>query len=156
VKTEILVAIVAGVPTIAVSVIAWVGSRQAQKATLAAAEREAERDVAADKAKVEAQAYERARISYQKIVADLEHQVERYQKTMDRLQAQVDRVMDQLAKEQDVSNTLRLRIAQMQDQIAAMQREIDASKATIAEHQRINEELQEELLKAGIRMPPVA
>ena len=164
IDTGIVTALIAGAVSIAVAGLSLVGARSAQKSTAALHQRqaEAEQSAAADKreraeaqarAVVEAQAYQRARDSYERIVKDLEAQLDRNQKTVERVQTQLDLVMGRLATEQDVSNTLRSQIRTLQDRIAELQRENDRFRETFTEHQRVAGTLDSELRRAGVALP---
>ncbi len=164
--TNILVTAAIGMVPLGVAIVSVVGARSAQKATAtlelrqAAAQAQAEleqteRKEARARADVEAQAYERARISYEKIVKDLEAQLDRNQRTVTSMQDQLERVLSQLASEQDVSNALRNQARVMHTQIGQLQQENERFRATIAELQDVADGLRSDLQRAGIVFPPL-
>lgn len=139
----ILGAGITAVAAIAVALVAMVSARSVARTGAENARKLAEREADAARSKVEAEAYERARVAYERIVADLERQVERAQQTLALVQ-------DQLAKEQEVSGTLRGRVWAMEEQIQRVGRELEQSRALMAEHHGA---LRADLRKAGVDLP---
>lgn len=142
--SSVAVAAITGAVTLTVALVSYSGSRRAQREAAAATNEQARLKVDADRAAVEAQAYERARESYQKIVNDLERQLDRYQTIAERTRDQVDQVTDKLRTEQersaDLGRQLRAMKTQMDDNAAA-------AEATITR-------LREDLRRAGVDVPP--
>jgi chromosome segregation ATPase len=161
VSTPVITALIAGFVAVIVAVVSAMGARNAQKATADTQRRqdeaeeqrkrdEAERVEAQRRAEVEAHAYQRARESYERIVKDLENQLDRNQRTVQSVQDQLDRVLRQLAAEQDVSNSLRDQVRGMQHQIRTLEQENEQFRALLAEHGRVTSTLQSDLRRAGI------
>ncbi len=126
--TSILVALVAGVPSVAAALFAY---RSSAQATRAKAETDAEVNrIAATK--VDAEAFERSQALYEKVLAAAEKEVGRLQSQVDRLHDQLDRVNDQLAREQDVSNTLRNHVRTLQAQVTTMEQTLTALRIQIS------------------------
>jgi septal ring factor EnvC (AmiA/AmiB activator) len=118
--------------------VAWVAYRQAVKAnkvTAEQADRQARRQAALERSKVDSEAYNRAKEIYEAALQQLEKQ-------LDRMQAQADRLTEQLAREQDTSHTLRAQVSTLQQQMRDMERTVAA--------------LRRQLLDAGVRpaLPP--
>jgi predicted RNase H-like nuclease (RuvC/YqgF family) len=160
-NSQVIVTIITGLVTLLVAGISVLSARSAQKisedtrakqqASDARAEEEARaRAEAQARAEVEAQAYVRARESYERIVRELESQLDRNQRTVQGLQDQMDRVLNQLSKEQDTSNHLRNQIRAMQDQIRVLQQENEEFRRKIAEHGRVADQLRTDLHRAGL------
>ncbi len=75
--------------------------------------------------KVDAEAYDRAQVLWEKALAQAESQT-------DRLRSQVDRLSDQLATEQDVSNNLRNQVRTLQQTVTSMEQSLSALRLQIA------------------------
>lgn len=146
-------ALIAAMTSLGVAVLSLVGARGARKDAREVRASDDRRTADAARAQVEAEAFGRARQSYEKIVADLERQVERSQAAVDRVQDQLSRVQEQLAREQDTNSTLRTQVRAMQDQITVLQGEIDRSRELLAEHQRSAGQLRSDLRDAGVDLP---
>ncbi len=138
-----LPALITAFASVVVAAVAYGGSRHAQRDARTAKAQQAERDSTAARHVIEAEAYERARQSYEKIVADLERQVERTQRAMAAMAAQ-------LTQEQSVSGGLRSRVWTLEDQVQTLHREVGRSKQTMAEHHGT---LRADLRKAGVDLP---
>jgi predicted RNase H-like nuclease (RuvC/YqgF family) len=160
VNTGVITAVVSGVVTVTVAVISLISASRAQRtsantqraqavATEQAREDEVARQAAIARAQVEAQAFERARQSYERIVADLEKQLERNQVGMARVQTQLDNVLQRLGQEQEASVTLRIQVQTLQRQVDDLQLENERFRRTIVELQRVAASLRDDLLRAG-------
>lgn len=77
-----------------------------------------------DRARIDAEAYDRAKSIYEATLSSLERQVLR-------LQTQMDRVTDQLSREQDTSNSLRAEIIALKNGLTGL----TGSVATLRENQ---------------------
>jgi uncharacterized membrane protein YdfJ with MMPL/SSD domain len=152
----VVAAIIAAAASLILGAMSYSGSRSAQRITIATqraqaeaekrAQQEAtERDQARTRVVIEQAAFERARESYERIVKDLEAQLERNQRTVERVQDQLDRVMLRLTDEQSVSIGLRDQVATMRDQVSALQRENERFRATVQEHTKVTGELVQDL-----------
>lgn len=157
----VITALIAGVVSLTVAGMSLVGASRAQRTTAqtqdrqraaehAAAEEQRKRDDAQARAVVEAEAYGRARESYELIVHDLQSQLERNQRTVEQVQTQFDLVMRRLATEQDVSNALRSQIRILRDQIDELQRENAQFRAVVERHQQVTSTLDTELRRVGL------
>lgn len=164
-NAEVLAASISGIVALGVAVVAAWGAVKAQRISTETQARQAEaeqrsrdesadRDAAQARALVEAKAYERARESYERIVKDLEAQLDRNQRTVQRVQDQLDRVLERLGQEQDISNSLRNQVRAMQEQLATLKEENERFKRTIVEHQQTAQVLQSDLERAGVRPTP--
>jgi septal ring factor EnvC (AmiA/AmiB activator) len=91
--------------------------------------------------------------SYQKIVKDLEAQIERNQRTVQVVQDQMERVLTQLASEQDVSNALRNQVRAMTTQLDSLRFENERFKRTITSLQEVADGLRADLTAAGVHLP---
>jgi peptidoglycan hydrolase CwlO-like protein len=123
--STIIVAAVAGVPSIVAAAFAYQSSKRANEATVEA------NKIAANK--VDGEAYERSRLFYESLLAEAEKHAERLQRQIERLNEQVDRLSSQLAGEQDISNTLRNQIRALQGQIGAMESTLGELRAQVME-----------------------
>lgn len=164
-NAELITAGVSGIVALGVAAVAAWGAVKAQRISTETQGRQAQaeersntenaaREAAQARALVEAKAYERARESYERIVKDLEAQLDRNQRTVQRVQDQLDRVLERLGQEQDVSNGLRNQVRAMQSQLTTLQEENERFKRTIVEHQQTAQVLQSDLERAGVRPTP--
>lgn len=142
---SIVVAVITGAVTLTVAGVSYAGSRRAQREAAAATTEQARMKLDAERVAVEAQAYERARQSYQKILNDLERQLERYQLIAERTRDQVDQVTERLRAEQERSSELRLQLHRVQ---AQMDENAATAQATISR-------LRDDLRRAGVDVPPI-
>lgn len=160
VNTGIVTALIGAAGAIVVAGLSLWGAMRAQRASQSAERRQKDADRRAEeeradraeaqrRADVEAQAYERARVAYERIVRELELQLDRNQATVTRFQEHLDQVFARLAQEQDVSNALRNQVHAMQRQVVALQEENEAFRRVIAEQKAIAEQLREDLKRAG-------
>jgi chromosome segregation ATPase len=106
-----------GLVPIAVALVAYRQAVRANTVTAQQAERQAERQAALERTKVDSEAYARAKQIYEAALESLEKQ-------LDRVQAQFDRLTEQLAREQDTSNTLRVQLTTLQHQVREMERTV--------------------------------
>lgn len=120
--TAVTVAALAGVPALAA---AWYTYRASTRAATAQAEA-ARMATNLESRKVDQEAYDRAQAIYEKALAEAEKQAERMQKQVDQMRGQVDRLNEQLAKEQDVSNSLR-------NQVRTLQVSVDSMESTMVQ-----------------------
>lgn len=111
--TTVIAAAVGGVPAIAAAWFAYRASVHANATT------EESNRIASTK--VDAEAYERSQVFYEKLLAEAERHLDRLRGQVDRLQDQLDRVNTQLASEQDVSNTLRNQVRSLFTQVNSME-----------------------------------
>lgn len=125
--SSIVLAMVAGIPSIAAAFFAY---RTSAKAT--AAKEKADEDVNRLGAmKLDAEAFDRSQQFYDKVIAAAEKEVDRLQGQIDRLHTQLERVNDQLAREQDVSNTLRNHLRTVQQQVTTMEQTVNVLRSQI-------------------------
>ncbi|MEV0382435.1 hypothetical protein [Nonomuraea sp. NPDC050643] len=110
---SVLAAIVAGLAAV---VGAWFAYRASTKA-----------NQLADR-KVDMEAYDRNIVYYEKLIANLEKDVERFRTSVDRVNAQ-------LAQEQDVSNALRNQVRTMQAQLDLLERTLNEYRTSPARPQ---------------------
>ncbi|MBO2461659.1 hypothetical protein [Actinomadura violacea] len=122
-----------GLVPIVVAVVAYRQAVAANRITAQQAERAAARQAALERSKVDAEAYNRAKTIYEAALVQLERQI-------DRLQGQSDRLGEQLAREQDTSNTLRSQVQTMNAQIRELERTVAG--------------LRRQLIEAGVRPVP--
>lgn len=78
--------------------------------------------------KVDMEAYDRNIVYYEKLIANLEKDVERFRTSVDRVNAQ-------LAQEQDVSNALRNQVRTMQSQLDLLERTLNDYRTSPARPQ---------------------
>lgn len=142
-STAIVTAVIGSIATVTVAIISMVSSVRAQKTSAATARRQVleakAHDAAQERARVEADAYNRARQSYEQIVRDLERQLERNQRTVELVQSQLDTVMERLVREQDTSSSLRTQLMQMtvlQQRFDELQRENEAFHTALDKHRQ--------------------
>lgn len=107
---SVAVALVTGTVTLLVALLSLIGARAAQRDARASAEELERREDDDKRAAVEAQAYERAKETYSKIVADLERQV--------------DRVRQQLAAEQEISDARAKLVRELHEQVWTLRAEL--------------------------------
>lgn len=88
-------------------------NRKTQQTALSAAEHQAE----IERTKVDAEAFARAKAIYEDALAQLERQ-------LDRVQLQFDKINEQLAHEQDTSNSLRSQIRSLRTQLSTVERTV--------------------------------
>jgi chromosome segregation ATPase len=123
--SAIVLAVVAGVPSILAAAFAYRTSNQATKAKV-----KADEDVnKLSTLKLDAEAFDRSQAFYDKVINAAEKEVDRLQGQIDRLHAQLERVNDQLAREQDVSNTLRNHLRTVQQQVVNMESTVNLLRA---------------------------
>ncbi len=115
--TNVIIAVIAGIPSLAAAAFAY---RSSVSATRAKSTSDSEVNRLAS-TKVDAEAFERSQVIYEKAMLAAEKEVGRLQGQVDRLNDQLDRLNDQLAREQDVSNTLRNHVRTLQSQVSSME-----------------------------------
>lgn len=99
-------------------VVAFFSYRQATRAnrlTVAASERSAERNAELEQTKVDADAFGRAKEIYEAALGQLERQLER-------VRSQFAELEDELARERETSTTLRTQIYTLQRQVRELER----------------------------------
>jgi ABC-type transport system involved in cytochrome bd biosynthesis fused ATPase/permease subunit len=106
----VAVALITGAATLAVALLSLLGARAAQRDARESREELERREAEDSRAAVEAQAYERAKETYVKIVADLERQV--------------DRVRQQLAAEQEISDARAKLVRDLHEQVWTLRAEL--------------------------------
>lgn len=82
--------------------------------------------------KVDAEAFERSRQIYEKALADADKQLDRLRAQQDRMVDQLTKVNEQLAKEQDLSSTLRAQIRALEIQMETMQEIVATLRAQLS------------------------
>lgn len=102
----ITIALVAGVPSVVAAAFAYRSSARANKIS---------------ETKVDAEAYDRSQLFYEKLLAEAEKHLERLRSQVERLNDQLDRVNNQLAQEQDTSNALRNHVRTLQLQVNSLE-----------------------------------
>lgn len=132
--TTIVAAAVGGAPAL---VAAWFAYRASARANeQAAAQAEETNRIAATK--VDAEAYERSQLFYEKLLGEADKHLERLRTQVDRLQDQLDRVNTQLANEQDVSNTLRNQVRILTTQVGSMEATVQILRVQMNEGRTLN------------------
>ncbi len=86
-----------------------------------------------ERVRIDADAYNRAKSTYEQLLTEMRNELDRVRRQVDRMQEQADRLSDQLAKEQDVSHTLRQQhiiqaqqITQLRHQVATLEQLLNA------------------------------
>jgi septal ring factor EnvC (AmiA/AmiB activator) len=94
---------------------------QSRRATMVTAASAAE----VERIRVEADAYQRARATYEALL-------DRLQKQLDSMNEQLGRVQDQLASEKMTSSELRAKVATLQTQVSALERTVAELRRRLA------------------------
>jgi peptidoglycan hydrolase CwlO-like protein len=85
--------------------------------------------------KVDAEAFDRSQVFYEKLLAEADKAVERLRVQIERLQDQLDRVNTQLSQEQDVSSLLRTHVRALQQQVNSMESTLGMLRTQLAPNQ---------------------
>jgi chromosome segregation ATPase len=73
----------------------------------------------------------KAQEMYAQLIGDLRGELERTYKQVERVQTQTDRIGDQLAKEQDVSSTLRLQVRVQSQEIDQLRAQVETLEGLV-------------------------
>jgi peptidoglycan hydrolase CwlO-like protein len=122
-SSPILLAVIAGIPSVIAALFAYRSSMHANKAT-----EDANRLAVS---KVEGEAFERSQAFYDRLLANAEKELVRLQAQVDRLNQQLDKTNAELAQEKHVAQGLRVHVATMQAQVVTMETSLESLRAQI-------------------------
>ncbi|MEV7013258.1 hypothetical protein [Streptosporangium sp. NPDC051022] len=138
-----MVAVLALISAVATGVLAGRASVKANKVTAQSNERVAEQAAAAERARVESEAFGRAKEIYDHAITELREELERIRTQYERTQEQVDMISQKLLAERTSSQEVR-------DQLYRAQRELNEMSSRIAYMERVITNLRQQLLAAGL------
>ncbi|MER7361955.1 hypothetical protein [Nonomuraea wenchangensis] len=139
----IAVAALALLSAAATGIIAGRASVKANKVTAQSAERVAEQNAAAERARVESEAFARAKEIYDHAIGELREELVRIRAQYERTQEQLDKISDKLLSERTASQELR-------DQLHRAQREMGEMSSRIAYMERMISNLRQQIVTAGL------
>lgn len=146
---------IGSVPAIGGAFAAWVAGRASSRTQRITGEVQLQiegQNAAIERARVEIEqsraskeAVDQLRAIYEQMIGDLRTEIERTQRRMETIQGQSDRLGEQLAKEQDVSNTLRNQIYALQEQLRQHKADMAELERTMRDRDRQLEELRQQI-----------
>ncbi|WP_433363961.1 hypothetical protein [Streptosporangium sp. CA-115845] len=117
---------------------------KANKVTAESAERVAEQAAASERARVESEAFSRAKEIYDHAITELREELERVRNQYERTQEQLDKISEKLMTERTLSREVR-------DQLDQAQRDMRAMSARIEQMERLIAQLRQQILTAGLQ-----
>lgn len=139
----IVVAVAALIGAIATGVLAGRASNKANRVTVQSNERVAEQAAATDRAKVESEAFSRAKEIYDHAITELREELDRIRTQYERTQEQLDKISDKLLTERNSSQEVR-------DQLHKAQRELTEMSSRIEYMERVIGNLRQQIVTAGL------
>lgn len=131
------------ISAVVTGVVAGRASVKANKVTAESAERVAEQAAAADRAKVESEAFARAKEIYDHAINELREELERVRTQHERTQEQLDKISEKLLSERNASQGMR-------DQLHQAQREMAEMSSRIEYMERMIVNLRQQIITAGL------
>lgn len=137
------VAVLALLSAAVTGIVAGRASVAANKVTAQSAERIAQQNADAERARVESEAFARAKEIYDHAISELREELERIRAQYERTQEQLDKISDKLLTERTASQELR-------DQLHQAQREMREMSSRIAYMERTIGNLLQQIVTAGL------
>lgn len=139
----IIGAALALIGTVVMGIVAGRASVKANRVTAQSAERVAEQNAAAERARVESEAFSRAREIYDHAITELREELDRIRTQYERTQEQLDKISDKLSQERTSSQGVR-------DELHRAQREMTEMSSRIEYMERVIANLRQQILTAGL------
>ncbi|MGW4663166.1 hypothetical protein [Streptosporangium sandarakinum] len=129
--------------TVLGGIVAGRAAVKANRVTAQSAERVAEQNAAAERARVESEAFSRAREIYDHAITELREELERVRTQYERTQEQLDKISEKLLTERSSSQEVR-------DQLHQAQREMHEMSSRIEYMERVIAHLRKQIITAGL------
>ncbi len=124
-------------------IVAGRASVKANRVTTQSAERIAEQAAATERARVESEAFSRAKEIYDHAITELREELDRIRTQYERTQEQLDKISEKLLLERNSSQEVR-------DQLHRAQREMNEMSSRIEYMERVIAHLRQQMLTAGL------
>lgn len=132
--TNVIIALVAGLASVAGAFVAYRASSQANLV---------------NKQKVDSEAFDRSQQMYERMLSTQDKELTRLQGQVDRLNSHLDRTNEAVAREKDISETLRALVIALQRQVGVMEETIANMRAQLDTENRPTRGRRSEYLTPG-------